>query len=85
MQLRKNTVGATSVVFFLKVLANSTKVCYTYDELNRVIKRTVKNLNNEILSEETFTHDAAVFVFLSESRGRCAEIFVKYFVIDAAK
>ena len=42
-----------------KVLAKNEKMCYTYDELNRVTKRTVKNLDNVVLSEEIFTHDAA--------------------------
>ena len=42
-----------------KVLAKSIIMCYTYDNLNRVIKRTVKNLCNVVLSEETFTYDAA--------------------------
>ena len=34
-------------------------MCYTYDNLNRVTKRTIKNLSNVILSEETFSYDAA--------------------------
>ena len=42
-----------------KGLANSTKMCYTYDSLNRVTKRTIKTLSNVVLSEETFTYDAA--------------------------
>lgn len=42
-----------------KVLSNSTKMCYTYDSLSRVTKRTVKDLNNAVLSEESFTYDAA--------------------------
>ena len=46
-------------LFFILVLANSTKMCYTYDNLNRVTKRTIKNLSNVVLSEETFTYDAA--------------------------
>ncbi len=40
-------------------LANSTKMCYTYDNLSRVTKRTVKNLSDVVLSEEEFTYDAA--------------------------
>ncbi len=36
-----------------------TKVCYTYDGLSRVTKRTVKNLSNTVLSEEAFSYDAA--------------------------
>ena len=42
-----------------KVLANSSKMCYTYDILSRVTKRTVKNLSNTVLSEEAFSYDAA--------------------------
>ena len=34
-------------------------MCYTYDSLGRVTKRTKKNLNNAVLSEESFTYDAA--------------------------
>ena len=34
-------------------------MCYTYDNLNRVTKRTIKNLSNVVLSEESFTYDAA--------------------------
>ena len=34
-------------------------MCYTYDELSRVTKRTVKNLSDVVLSEEAFTYDAA--------------------------
>ncbi len=42
-----------------KVLANSTKACYTYDNRSRVTNRTVKNLSNTVISTENFTHDAA--------------------------
>ena len=42
-----------------KVLANSTKLCYTYDKLSRVTKRSIKDLSDVILSEESFTYDAA--------------------------
>ena len=42
-----------------KILANSTKMCYTYDSLNRVTKRTIKNLSNVVLSEESYSYDAA--------------------------
>ena len=43
-----------------KVLANSTKMCYTYDSLNRVTSRTVKSLaDNSVISTETYTYDAA--------------------------
>jgi RHS repeat-associated protein len=34
-------------------------MCYTYDDLNRVTNRTIKNMSNVVLSEETFTYDAA--------------------------
>lgn len=43
-----------------KVLANSTKLCYTYDNLSRVTARTIKKLSdNSIISTETFSYDAA--------------------------
>ena len=42
-----------------KVLAKSTKMCYTYDSLNRVTKRTIKDFCNVVLAEESFTYDAA--------------------------
>ncbi len=35
-------------------------MCYTYDSLNRVTKRTVKSLESDtVLSEENYTYDAA--------------------------
>ena len=34
-------------------------MCYNYDSLNRVIKRTTKNLSNVVLSEESYSYDAA--------------------------
>ena len=47
-----------------KVLATSTKMCYTYDSLNRVTKRTVKNMNTEaVISEGTNSYDAAGNIF----------------------
>ena len=42
-----------------KVLANLTKMCYTYDDLSRVTNRTMKDMSDNVLSEETFTYDAA--------------------------
>jgi RHS repeat-associated protein len=42
-----------------KVLPNSTKMCYTYDSLSRVTKRTVKDMGDAVLSEESFAYDAA--------------------------
>lgn len=42
-----------------KVLSNSTKMCYTYDSLSRVTKRTVNDLSDAVLSEESFAYDAA--------------------------
>lgn len=43
-----------------KVLANSTKICYTYDGLSRVTARTIKKLSdNSILASETYAYDAA--------------------------
>ena len=43
----------------MKALANNRKMCYTYDSLSRVTKRTVKNLSDVVLSEETYSYDAA--------------------------
>jgi len=44
----------------MKVLANSTKMCYTYDSLSRVTARTIKKLSDDsIVSTETFSYDAA--------------------------
>ena len=41
-------------------LANSTKMCYTYDDLSRVTSRTIKNLADDtVISTETFTYDLA--------------------------
>ena len=34
-------------------------MCYTYDEFSRVTKRTTKDLNDTVLSEESFTYDLA--------------------------
>ena len=34
-------------------------MCYTYDDLSRVINRTIKDMSDNVLSEETFTYDAA--------------------------
>ena len=45
--------------FFSWALANSTKICYTYDSLDRVTKRTVYNECDEVVSEESYTYDAA--------------------------
>lgn len=43
-----------------KVLASSTKMCYTYDNLSKVTSRTVKNLSDHsVVSTETFNYDAA--------------------------
>lgn len=46
--------------FFIYVLANSTKMWYTYDSLGRVITRIISNTsNNSIISTESFSYDAA--------------------------
>ena len=34
-------------------------MCYTYDDLSRVTKRTIKDLNDTVLSEESFSYDLA--------------------------
>lgn len=41
------------------LLDKNVKFCYTYDNLSRVTKRETKSLDNAIISEETFTYDAA--------------------------
>ena len=47
-------------LFFVLSLANSTKMCYTYNSLSRVTARTVKKLSdNSVVSTETFNYDAA--------------------------
>ena len=40
-------------------LANNTRLCYTYDNLSRVIEKTVKNSEGSVISTETFDYDAA--------------------------
>ena len=42
-----------------KVLAKNEKMCYTYDEQSRVVKRTVVSLSGSTETEETFSYDAA--------------------------
>ena len=43
-----------------KVLANSSKICYTYDVLGRVTTKTVRDLNtNAVVSTENYSYDAA--------------------------
>ena len=46
-------------VFNIKILANNTRLCYTYDNLSRVIEKTVKNNDSSVISTETFDYDAA--------------------------
>ncbi len=46
-----------SSVEFLFVLANSTKMYYTYDNLSRVTARTIKKLSyNSVISIEPFNY-----------------------------
>lgn len=40
-------------------LAENRKMCYAYDELGRVKLSTIKDLNGNVLSEESFNYDAA--------------------------
>lgn len=40
-------------------LEKNTKFCYTYDNLSRVTKRTTKDLEDNVISEENYTYDAA--------------------------
>ena len=53
------TYDALGRIFVEKHLAKTVKLCYTYDSLSRVTKRTVTDLNDVTLSEETFSYDAA--------------------------
>ena len=54
------SAAPSGAAVFLQKIANSTKMCYTYDNLNRVTARTVKNLSdNAVISTESFTYDAA--------------------------
>ena len=46
-------------LFLYKTLVNNTKICYTYDDKSRVVKKTTINLNNDSRSEEVYTYDAA--------------------------
>ncbi len=67
-------INLTSIIYFSLILkgnsrrntavlslclAENRKMCYTYDELNRVKTRTIKDLNGNVLSEESFNYDAA--------------------------
>ena len=40
-------------------LDKGTKFCYSYDSLNRVIKRTVQDSDDNVLAQEVFAYDAA--------------------------
>ena len=40
-------------------LADNTKICYTYDSLNRVTKRSILNECDEVISEENYAYDSA--------------------------
>ena len=42
------TYGDLSRIIEEKALENSTKICYTYDELSRVTSRTVKKLSDNV-------------------------------------
>lgn len=68
--LRLFTVFIVSYVFCIvkghqekpveeKTLANNTRLCYTYDNLSRVIEKTVKNNDGLVISTETFDYGAA--------------------------
>ena len=70
MFLRLFTVFIVSYVFCIvkghqekpveeKILANNTRLCYTYDNLSRVIEKIVKNNDGSVISTETFDYDAA--------------------------
>ena len=42
-----------------KALAKNQKMCYTYDEQSRVVKRTVISLSGTTETEEVFSYDGA--------------------------
>ena len=47
------------VRLFLLMLANSTKLCYTYDKFSRVTSRIEKTSGGTVLHTERFTYDLA--------------------------
>ena len=51
-----------------KVLAKNQKMCYTYDEQSRVVKRTVISLSGTTETEEAFSYDGAGNVTVDNSR-----------------
>lgn len=40
-------------------LADNIKICYTYDELNRVTKKAIYQLDDTLVSEENYSYDSA--------------------------
>ena len=42
-----------------KDLAICRKMCYNYDNLRRVVKRTTKDLCDNVISEESISYNAA--------------------------
>lgn len=42
-----------------KHLADNIKICYTYDELNRVTKKATCQLDDTLISEENYSYDSA--------------------------
>ena len=48
-----------AVFYLLKHLAKNENICYTYDKLSRVISKTVEKVTTTVVSEETFSYDAA--------------------------
>ena len=47
-------------LFSYKVLASSSKICYTYDVLGRVTSKTVRDIDtNAVISAENYSYDAA--------------------------
>ena len=42
------SAALSGAAVFVEILDKNRKLCYTYDSLNRVIKRNVKNLSNAV-------------------------------------
>ena len=58
MSIAQNPLHYATGFSFL-YLDRNTKFCYTCDSLGRVTKRTTKNHSDAVLSEESYTYDAA--------------------------
>ena len=73
------SAALSGAAVFVDILDKNRKLCYTYDSLNRVTKRTTKNLSNVVLSEESYSYgmDYAMAYVLSEEVNTVSYIFLK--------